>query len=82
MKGTHSDPKDEIEPTMDHLSDPYVLRLIEALSGQQDDIEEYQQRMDEIIVALGSSGILPSGVVEKVEELVERDKSREGADHY
>jgi hypothetical protein len=39
---------------MEHLHDPYVLQLIEALSRQQD----------------------------RIEELEERDKSREGAEHY
>ena len=72
----------ELRPTKEHLEDSYVLQLIEALSKQQDDIEEYQERTDEIIVALGSSGILPSGIVEKIEELKERDTSREGAEHY
>jgi len=32
--------------------------------------DAYQQHMDEIIVALGSKGILPSGIVEAVERLV------------
>ena len=29
----------EIEPTLDHLSDPYVLQLIKALSMRQDEVE-------------------------------------------
>ena len=33
----------EIEPTLEQLSDPYVLQLIEALSGQQDRIEELEE---------------------------------------
>lgn len=31
--------KPEIKPTMDHLSDPYVLQLIEALARRDDEIE-------------------------------------------
>lgn len=53
MKGTH-DPKEEIEPTLAQLSDPYVLQLIRGISDLMDHIEE----------------------------LEERDKSREGAEHY
>ena len=34
-----------------------------------DEIDEYQQREDEIIVALGSSGILPSEIVKEIERL-------------
>ena len=40
---------------------------IETLTA---DIDEYQQRQDEIIVALGSQGILPSEIVGKVRSLL------------
>jgi len=38
----------EIAPTEKHLSDPYVLQLIEALSMQQDRIEELEGALLEI----------------------------------
>ena len=31
----------ELSPTEGHLNDPYVLQLIEALSRQQDEIEDF-----------------------------------------
>ncbi len=40
---------------------------IETLTA---DIDEYQQQQDEIIVALGSKGILPSEIVSKVRSLL------------
>jgi len=33
----------ELSPTKEHLLDPYVLQLIEALSHQQDRIEELEE---------------------------------------
>ena len=33
----------ELSPTEEHLKDPYVLQLIEALSMQQDRIEELEE---------------------------------------
>lgn len=36
----------------------------------QDCCEAYQQHLDEIIVVLGSKGVLPSGITEAVERLV------------
>jgi len=35
----------ELSPTYEHLSDPYVLQLIEALSMQQDEIEDLTQEI-------------------------------------
>ena len=37
----------EITPTADHLNDPYVLQLIEALSKRDDHIEELESYLDE-----------------------------------
>ena len=31
---------DELKPTFDHLNDPYVMQLIQALSEQQEAITE------------------------------------------
>jgi hypothetical protein len=41
-----SDPKPEIKPTLDHLSDPYVLQLIEAIAQRDDRIEELERDLD------------------------------------
>jgi hypothetical protein len=41
-----SDPKPEIKPTLDHLSDPYVLQLIEAIGQRDDRIEELERDLD------------------------------------
>ena len=30
---------EEIKPTIEHLSDPYVIQLIEALARRDDEIE-------------------------------------------
>ena len=46
---THSGSKDEIQPTMDHFSDPYVLQLIEALAKQQDQIEDLKREKADVI---------------------------------
>jgi len=32
--------KDEITPTLDHLSDPYILQLIETIARLEDALEE------------------------------------------
>ena len=45
---TQSDPKSEIKPTMDHLSDPYVLQLIEALARRDDEIEHQHEIIDRV----------------------------------
>ena len=37
-----------INPTKDHLSDPYVLQLIEALSKQQDEIEDLKAENEKL----------------------------------
>jgi len=44
---------------------------IERLS---DDVDAYQQHEDEIIVALGSRGILPSDIVKEIERLAARNE--------
>jgi hypothetical protein len=44
----YSDPKGEIEPDLEHFSDPYVLQLIETLSRQQDEIEHMQEVIDRV----------------------------------
>ncbi|KKK86617.1 hypothetical protein LCGC14_2761430, partial [marine sediment metagenome] len=49
---------------------------IETLTA---DIDEYQQQQDEIIVALGSKGILPSEIVSKVRSLLAESKLLEDA---
>lgn len=53
----------EIQPTEAHLTDPYVLQLIEALSMQQDQLEDCQhdcqstiREKDEEIRALLTEG--------------------------
>jgi len=35
----------EVTPTMENLTDPYVLQLIEALAKQDDEIERLQDRV-------------------------------------
>ena len=53
---------------------------IEALTA---DIDEYQQQQDEIIVALGSKGILPSEIVSKVRSLLAENRAlREGLEDF
>jgi len=49
---------------------------IETLTA---DIDEYQQQQDEIIVALGSKGILPSEIVSKVRSLLAEGRLLEDA---
>ena len=41
------------------------------------EVDEYQQREDEIIVALGSSGILPSEIVKEIERLTAEGKRKD-----
>jgi hypothetical protein len=61
---THSDLKDEIQPTMDHFSDPYVLQLIETISKQDDEIERlrdalrYLETWEEKHVSMFASEVL------------------------
>lgn len=38
----------EISPTPEHLEDPYVLQLIEALSMQQDQIEDLTAEVEQL----------------------------------
>lgn len=38
--------ENELTPTAEHLNDPYILQVIEALSSQQDDIEELMRELD------------------------------------
>lgn len=38
---------DELEPTLEHLSDPYVLQLIEALAKRDDEIERLRSELDQ-----------------------------------
>ncbi len=42
----------ELSPTMEHLKDPYVLQLIEALSMQQDELEDAEDVLGNLIGAL------------------------------
>ena len=37
--------ENELLPTSENLNDPYVLQLIEALSGQQDEIEDLNKEL-------------------------------------
>ncbi len=46
MKGIHG-AVELISPSVKHLNDPYVLQLIEALSRQQDQIEELEVRIND-----------------------------------
>jgi hypothetical protein len=42
-----------IKPTTDHLSDPYVLQLIEVLSKQQEEIERLTAELELAETAMG-----------------------------
>jgi hypothetical protein len=53
MKGTHNKEEELLSPTLDHLNDPYVLQLIQGLSGQLDEIEELTQKAGELQLAAG-----------------------------
>ena len=44
----------EIKPTSDHLSDPYVLQLIEALSRRDDEIESLSTENGELKIELAA----------------------------
>ncbi len=50
MKGTHEQ-KDEVQPTMEDLHNPYVLQLIAALSKSDDRVEELDTVIKERIGA-------------------------------
>ena len=63
-----SDPKPEIKPTMDHLSDPYVLQLIEVLSKGQDEIE----RLTEYAKVSDSESVLAEERIAKLEATIQR----------
>ncbi len=43
----------EVKPTMNNLSDPYVLQLIEALSSLEDEIEDLTQERNEMQLVAG-----------------------------
>lgn len=58
-----------------HIQEENRVRSV-AIEGQKKEIErltaevdEYQQYQDEIIVALGSKGLLPSEIVKEIERL-------------
>ena len=44
MKGTHDKTKGEVSPTMAHLTDPYVLQLVEALADMGDEVVELERK--------------------------------------
>ena len=47
----------------------YLHDMADEIERLQNEADEYQQLQDEIIVALGSRGILPSGIVGEIERL-------------
>lgn len=63
-----SDLADKIAWLRRHES-PYVNSIADEIERLRDQVDSHQQREDEIIVALGSKGILPSGIVAEIERL-------------
>lgn len=60
---THENDKYQFDSSRYHMDAVKKLSEISALRGE---VEEYQQHEDEIIIALGSQGILPSEIVAEV----------------
>ena len=48
---------------------PEFIEALKKISRLSADVDEYQQQQDEIIIALGSAGLLPSEIVDAVKRL-------------
>ena len=74
----------EITPTADHLNDPYVLQLIEALSKLDDRIEELEAEVERlqgrVKAYLNAMHTPHQEMVKRIEELEAENASL--SDHY
>ena len=69
----------EITPTADHLNDPYVLQLIEALSKLDDRIEELEaenERLTEQAIAEGRIVAKCNGRIEELESYLDEEREK------
>jgi len=60
----------DLLPTAENLNDPYVIQLIEALSWEQDRIEELFKRIAELEAAAGTTRIDQYICIDLEKELV------------